>query len=116
MTIKDLVDWVKVNRYGKAFEKFSDEEIAHDIAVADKHHALGLVHIDNELVGICASEPCHESKTLRVTHLLCTYPYVIDKLLNVYRQRFSGYRIIARRHGRDRTYNMDRFLKKLARL
>jgi hypothetical protein len=116
MTIKDLVDWVKVNRYGKAFEKFNDREIAHTLAVADKTQSLALVHIDNELVGLCTWEPCHESKTMRVTHLLCTYPYVIDKLLNVYRQRFSGYRIVARRHGRDRTYNMERFLKKLAKL
>lgn len=117
MIVKDLVDWVLKNRCGKAFDGFSDIQIATVIVEAMECKCFGVIFDANrEVAGVCTGEVNHKARTVRISHLLCTFPGVVPKLLTFYRQHFTGYRMIARRRGKEREYDTERFLKKLARL
>lgn len=117
MTVQDVVDWVIKNRAGKAFAGFSQHQIANTIAEAMATQGFGIT-LDEAggIAGVVTARPDRQNKVLHISHLLCTYPGVIPKLLEFYDRNFEGYRMTALRRGRERHYDTRRFTAKLERL
>lgn len=114
LQVKDLVDFVIKNRRGKAFEGREIEDIIHEIRQALHQSCISwCVDKENKIVGLALGTIIPEQNVFYVTNILTTRPKVMAILLDKFQQLYPGYRLEARRHGKIKRYNTDKFLQKV---
>lgn len=81
-TVRDVVDFILVNRKNGAFNNWTADRLAVDIASGIKNNRVAVVTDNDEIVGVCVVEGYVDSETLRVQNILAK-PGCIKYLLDV---------------------------------
>lgn len=114
--INDAVRWVMEHRKNKAFIHQTRQQVGWAIDRAINANAFGYV-IDAEgaLLGLCCGTPDRENKTLWVSQILCIDRRALPALVERFHEQFNGYKILAKRRGKEVSYDTERLVQLLSK-
>ena len=99
----EIVDWIYLNKRGKAFKDYTWTQIADSLLFSVRHGAVfGVVNAHLQLVGICTVS-CKD-QSLHVTSLLTTAPGAIRALLKRAASQFPSKQLTGLRNGKLKAY------------
>ena len=119
LTIKDLVEFVIKNRYGKAFKDWSSDSIAIAFRDAIKNNCLVYsLNSNGEINGVLLAERFDDYKVLHINNILTTEKGIVKKFLSKFFEWYGkdwdlqGYR----HENLKRWANTNQFIHKIQQL
>jgi hypothetical protein len=117
ISVKDIVDFVNANKRGKAFEGWSNDDLAWAFynGIGTKAAAISL-SAQNEIVGVVLCEPAHDYKILHVIGIIAKTRDAFKSLMGKFVELYPEYDLQAYRRGNLIRYkNTKKLVSKVLR-
>lgn len=111
-TVANLVDYVMLNRRGKAFVDWMPSHIADEFVAAAERRLLIYVESNGVIDGV-AHGIRYSNGDVFVTNILTTKKGALQQILRRFKQLYPKAKLEARRHGKLKHYNTPRLIEKL---
>lgn len=110
-TVEDAVDFAMTYRRNKVFRGMDEHQIARVIADAIKVNGFAWVtDPEGRITGMVVSTPEYSTKRLHVKHVLALSKDAFLRLLEVFKENYTGWTITAKRRGRFMVYRTPRLV------
>lgn len=114
-TLGDLVEFVLANRRGNAFKDYTENQIAEELFTGCNtgvvFYCVNATH--DGIIGVVSGLANPKARTLHICNLLTTEKWAMKRFIEIYREKFTGYALTARRYGIEVEYNTEKLYNKL---
>jgi len=114
-TIKDLMEFIMLNKTNKVFIGCTEEEILNEIICGLKHETLFYaLNEDGKIIGMILAERHEKEKIIFVTRNLSMCMKTFRTFVKKAKESFIGYTLQWHKHNIHKQHNTNKFYSKLA--
>jgi len=113
-TIRDLVDFVLLNRSDKVFRDMTEDSIAMQLALAIEEGTCLYHEVEGKIAGLIIAELRREEGVLFVTENLAMNMNNLMLFASIAKRKWPDYKLKWMKNGHYKNHNTDRVYKKLA--
>lgn len=117
-TWEEMLAFVMKHRKGAAFKGFTPAQIYSTLRFAESLGGLAFVVApDGSIAGVVTAIPDERRAMLRISHILCIKNNALPLLIAEFYERFPGFKLCAKRRGKEIVYNdTDKLCMRLCNL
>jgi len=104
INVLQLTQWILTNRRGNAFKGYDTRKILEELCKCTDEESILCVTQGQEIVGIVCAKRDDIKRTLYVWDILTKGRGVIKQMVKYFMEKFPGYTLQGKAHGRARQF------------
>lgn len=103
INVKQLVDWIILNRSGRAFEGYPPNKIVNTIKLAYRDKMFAYYEEKGNIIGVCCGQKINNT-TYMVHDILVTKKYALKEFVAYFLKIHPGCHLVGKVGNRDRQF------------